>query len=79
VTTALALHQGRVPVVTHVEGREAAQWAQELTACGVIVVANPVSGAHIGEALDRLSQGLRSDHGAKKEGFAARLRRVFTG
>jgi hypothetical protein len=79
VTTALSLAKGRVPVITHVEGREAPQWTQELTHAGVEVVANPVTSTHISEALDRLALVLRSTAASKKESFATRFRRVFTG
>jgi hypothetical protein len=75
----LSLAKGPVPVITHVEGRETPQWSQELTQAGVVVVANPVTSAHIGEALDRLALALRSTAAPRKESFATRFWRVFTG
>jgi hypothetical protein len=63
-----------------VEGRQAAQLSEELVAAGAIVVANPLTGAHIGEALDKLSGLLRSgDRGGRKVGARERLRRFLGG
>lgn len=71
--------RGRVPVITHVEGREAGPWTQELRDGGVVVVANPVTGGSIGEALDAIAARRRDDAHTRKVGVVARFRRLFTG
>lgn len=80
VATAIRLHAAGVPVITHVEGRQAAQRAEELVAAGVLVVPNPVNGAHIEGAIDALVAGMRrARDAAPRIGVRGFFRRLLNG
>ncbi|HWE60094.1 MAG TPA: hypothetical protein VHB98_00130 [Chloroflexota bacterium] len=73
------LSTGR-PVITHLEGRQAGQRAQELTGAGAYVVPNPVTSARIEEVLDAITTKLRRPRRrAPREGIGARFRRLLRG
>lgn len=48
-----------VPVLTHLEGRLAAQQSSDLTASGAIVIPMPLTSEHIQAALDEVTARLR--------------------
>jgi hypothetical protein len=67
-------------VVTHVEGRQAAQRAEELATAGAYVIPNPVSGASINRTIDDVAARLRvSGTGRKRVGLRERFRRLLGG
>jgi hypothetical protein len=73
-----ALRQTGTAVITHLEGRQATQQAEELRRSGVYVVESPLSGATIERALDELVQGIRAGKAqARRAGFGERLRGLF--
>ena len=67
------------PMITHVEGRQAAQRADELRAAGATVIPNPVTGERITEALDAVTATLRPPRRAGRGGLGTRLRGLFGG
>lgn len=67
------------PIITHVEGRQATQRAEDLRAAGAHVVANPVTGAGIEATLDAVAATLRRPGARGRGGVAARLRRFLKG
>jgi hypothetical protein len=75
-----ALRQTGTTVITHVEGRQAPQQAEELRKLGLYVVESPVSGVHIEHVLDQLVQARRDGTaGPKRARFGERLRGLFGG
>lgn len=74
VSSVKALRATGIPVITHLEGRQAAQRAQELQAVGAVIVPNPLSGARIEAALDALIAGMRT---TKKQAQRAGIRGIF--
>ena len=72
-----ALRQGGAEVITHLEGRQAAEYAEELQAAGAHVISHPVTIAGVTQALDDLAGKGKSPH--KRVGLGERLRRTFKG
>ena len=79
VSAATSLAKAGVPVVTHVEGRAAAQRVQELRQAGVLVVESPLNGQHIGEILDTLDARVRKQQHDNRPSLGSRFRRIFGG
>lgn len=77
VAAALSLAKAGVPVISHVEGRAAAQHAQQMQQGGVLVVENPLNGQHIQETLDALTARVRKQKQDQRPGLGARFRRIF--
>jgi hypothetical protein len=78
VSAVRALLKTGTTVITHLEGRQATQQAEELRKLGVYVVENPLSAPHIVQTLDRLVDSIRSGSaGIRRAGFGARLRGLF--
>lgn len=74
------MRSGGAQVITHVEGRQAAQRTEELESAGALVVANPLSPTHVSAAIDQLADRLRRPGGNRRRiGFGERLRRMFSG
>jgi hypothetical protein len=67
------------PVITHVEGRQAAQRGAALRESGAYVVANPVTDARIAETLDALVKAVRGPSAVRRPGIGARMRRLLRG
>jgi hypothetical protein len=79
VPTVKALRQAGTTVITHVEGRQAVQQAEELRKLGVYVVENPMSGTHIEQVVDQLVQAMRDGTvGTKRVRLGERLRGLFS-
>jgi hypothetical protein len=73
-----ALRQAGATVITHVEGRQAPQQAEELRKLGVYVVESPVSAAHIQQVLDQLVQAIRDSAAVRRRArIGERLRGIF--
>ena len=80
VASVKAVRATGIPVITHLEGRQAAARAQELEAIGTVIVPNPLNGARIEAALDALAAGMRtSKKQASRVGVRERFRRFLNG
>jgi hypothetical protein len=74
------LRRAGAQVLTHVDGRLQADRLQDVAATGAFIVANPVNGAHISEALDALSAKLKKQGtGRKRVGVRERFKRILSG
>jgi len=75
LAVASRLRRSGIDVLTHVEGQAADRMRDDLLRDGVFVVANPLDGEHIGEALDRIASHKKA--GALTTGARTRIRRFF--
>ena len=79
VSEVKALLRSGARVVTHLEGRDSAERAEELRAAGARVIPHPVTLAAVDAALDAVTTQSKSKTGRKRVGFGERLRRTFIG
>ncbi len=75
VAGASLIRSAGVEVVTHVEGHEADRYRDQLSGVGVVVVSSPLTGEHIGVALDQVAS--RRKTSSHRLGARERLRRFL--
>ncbi|HVA91560.1 MAG TPA: hypothetical protein VNL71_17160 [Chloroflexota bacterium] len=77
MTEVKALRRAGTPVITHLEGREAAARTEELRAVGAQVIPHPVTIEGITQALDALVSQIKGV--GRRVGIAERIKRTFSG